>query len=992
MVIGRFIGVDRFSDPIVHDLSGCVRDATALHALFSDGIDGIDAALITNNAGTIQNLRRAVAETLEGATEDDAVILTFASHGTHDHRIVAHDTSLRDLDATTYALDDLVAAFRSSAARFALVILDCCFAGAAPARVVSETPSTRAIFDLQAIEGAGKIILAASRMDEEAYEHPTRRHGLLTVALSDALVETHPGLLSLVEAVMARVHADAAAMGVSQHPVATTYVDGPFSLPVLRRGPTFAAAFPEYAGIRTTDIVGIEAFGVPKDIVSAWATDFANYLHPLQLDAINEYRVLDGHSLIVVAPTSSGKTFIAELAAIRAILDGRKAVFLLPYKALVSEKFEDFGFKYGDRLGLRVIRCSSDYRDQIAEFNAGKFDIAVLTYEMFLGLSVGNPAVLNLLGLVVLDEGQFITDRERGITVELILTFLRMNRPRGISPQLVVLSAVLGNVQQFGEWLDIPALISDHRPVPLEFGVLDRRGTFQFRRDNGEEGTTQLLPAGSVRQRREKPSAQDLLVPLVQSLIRDDRERVLVFRNRRGPAEGSATYLARELGLGPAREALEALPRYDLSTVSPTLRGALEGGTAFHDSNLNAAERAVVERFFRDRNGGVRVLTSTSGLAAGINTPASTSVIVETRLAQPGNPAMSMGDVRNMAGRAGRFGYQETGRAIILCDTPVAREQLFRQYVTSPPDAIRSSFDPNNIPTWLMRLLRQVRRVPRDDVPRLLVGTFGGYLAIRQIPQLEHKLAQDVTTLLARMLDNQLADQDADGVALTLLGAACGESSLSFESCLRLIESLRRMGNDPLTPQSLLALLQILPEGDEMYVPMQRRGTAEGRFVNEFVARFGRHLATELQRYAYDQFTFWARAKRALIVLSWTAGTPIGDIERAYSVNPFNSVAAGDIRGLAASTRYTLRSVFGIASAALPGATPEPQTMDDFLFEIDLGVPHDALFLAELGVSREEMMAALRVGITSRDVLDAIDDETLRRLVAPDIADRIRPR
>lgn len=813
MIVGRFIGVDRFSDPVIHDLSGCVRDATALHALFKDGIDGIDAELITNNAATIQGLRRAVAETLERATEDDAVILTFASHGTHDHRLVAHDTSLQNLNGTTYSLDDLVSAFRTTAARFALVILDCCFAGAAPARVVSETPSTRALFDLQAIEGTGKIILAASRMDEEAYEHPTRRHGLLTAALSDALIESYPGLLSLVEAVMSRVHADAAAMGVSQHPVATTYADGPFSLPVLQRGATFAAAFPEYAGVRTADIVGIEAFGIPKDIVSVWVNDFANYLHPLQLDAINDFRVLDGRSLIVVAPTSSGKTFIAELAAIRAILDGRKAVFLLPYKALVSEKFEDFGYKYGGRLGLRVIRCSSDYRDQLSEFIAGKFDIAVLTYEMFLGLSVGNPSILNLIGLVVLDEGQFITDPERGITVELILTFLRMNRPRGINPQLVVLSAVLGNVQQFKEWLDIPALISNHRPVPLEFGVLDRGGTFQFRRDNGEEGTTQLLPPGNIRQRREKPSAQDLLVPLMVSLLRDDRERVLVFRNRRGPAEGSATYLARELGLAPAREALDALPRYDLSTVSPILRGALEGGTAFHDTNLNAAERAVVERFFRDLNGGIRVLTSTSGLAAGINTPASTAVIVETTVAQPGNPPMSGGDVRNMAGRAGRFGYQETGRAIILCDTPIARERLFHQYVTAAPDAIRSAFDPNNIPTWLIRLLRQVRRVPRDEVPALLISTFGGYLAIRQNPQLEGKLTQDTTALLARMLDTQLLDETADGVALTMLGAACGESSLSFESCLRLIESLRRMGNEPLTPLSTLGATSVATRG-----------------------------------------------------------------------------------------------------------------------------------------------------------------------------------
>ena len=98
----------------------------------------------------------------------------------------------------------------------------------------------------------------------------------------------------------------------------------------------------------------------------------------LQISAVNDYRILDGESLLVVAPTSSGKTFIGEMAATKAIIDGRKAVFLLPYRALVNEKYDLFVSVYGEKLGMRVIRCTGDHTDETGQFVRGKYEIAVL--------------------------------------------------------------------------------------------------------------------------------------------------------------------------------------------------------------------------------------------------------------------------------------------------------------------------------------------------------------------------------------------------------------------------------------------------------------------------------------------------------------------------------------------------------------------------------------------------------------------------------------
>ncbi|MPY88625.1 MAG: DEAD/DEAH box helicase [Luteitalea sp.] len=836
MIRARFIGVGRFADPNISELTGCVRDATALCALFQDSVPGADAAALVDAQATLENVTQALTDTLHNADSEDAVVLSFATHGTRDHRIVVHDTSLSDLGGTTVSMAQLSQAFRECRARFILCILDCCFGGAAPARVILDTPQSRDLIDFASFEGVGRLLLAASRLDEPAYEHPARRHGLLTAALIDALTSgEHPGVLSLVEHVVNRVRADAAAMGVGQNPVATTYIDGGFTLPVFVRGDRFHAAFPEYAGTRVATISDIAAFDIPEPVIAEWAIRYNNHLHPIQLDAINEHRVLDGASLFAIAPTSSGKTFIGELAAVRAIVSGRKAVFLLPYKALVNEKYDDFSAFYGQRLDMRVIRCTGDHHDRVREFVTGRFDIALLTYEMFLGIAVTNAPLLNLIGLIVLDEAQLITDRSRGINVELLLTFLRSARQRQVAPQLVLLSATVGALNHFDDWLDITVLRSDARPVPLEVGVLDRSGAYEYLDQNGAHATRQLLTQ-RVYQRRDAPSSQDVIVPLVRQLLSDQNasETMIVFRNTRGSAEGCANYLAAELGLPAAQQALADLPSGDLSASSPRLRTALAGGTACHTSNLSREERVVVERAFRSREG-------------------------------------------------------------------------FRTYVTSPADPISSSFAAGELATWVVRLLRQVEHIPRADVPTMLLNTYGGYLQSRRDVGFLDRVRAEVPALLARMEANGLIAEDGRGIFLTALGRACGQSTLSFESCLRLIEALRAVGNQIQSPEVILAVTESLPESDETYVPLQRRGTAEQRWPAAVRERFGPTVAALITRRA-EPLVALARCKRTLIALAWADGVPLERIESNFSVNPFNAVAAGDIRSIAESVRFRMRT------------------------------------------------------------------------------------
>ena len=140
------------------------------------------------------------------------------------------------------------------------------------------------------------------------------------------------------------------------------------------------------------------------------------------------------------------------------------------------------------------------------------------------------------------------------------------------------------------------------------------------------------------------------------------KEKVIVFRNMRGPAEGCAEYLSKELGLPAVTDALEALPAHDVSGSSERLRNCFMGGTAFHNTNLGPEERAIVETYFRNPAGGIEALAATTTLAAGINTPASTVVLAENEFVGEDGRPFTVAEYKNMIGRAGRLGFNEKGK------------------------------------------------------------------------------------------------------------------------------------------------------------------------------------------------------------------------------------------------------------------------------------------------------------------------------------------
>jgi helicase len=334
-----------------------VLAGTRLH-IFGDTLGG-DGVLITDDQATKHALELEF-ERLSQCDPDDVVVIGFSGHGTPTHELVLYDTNLHDIAATTVPLGRLQEWFAKIPAKRLLLILDCCFSGGMGAKVLQIDGVARDVTSLGSkldlLGGDGRIILTASGPTQEAYENQRRGHGLLTSEVLTALQgpaelrrDNRVGIYRLLEWVTRRVSDAARQIGRVQNPAVRGTFDGELLWPVFAPGKLYLAAFPDRGRPEATaEVPSLGAFGFPDALLQAWVGEIPS-LNQLQLSAINEYGVLNGEHLVVTAPTSSGKTMVGELAALRGALDRRRALFLFPLKALVADKLRHFTRVYCHR-------------------------------------------------------------------------------------------------------------------------------------------------------------------------------------------------------------------------------------------------------------------------------------------------------------------------------------------------------------------------------------------------------------------------------------------------------------------------------------------------------------------------------------------------------------------------------------------------------------------------------------------------------------------
>ena len=456
------------------------------------------------------------------------------------------------------------------------------------------------------------------------------------------------------------------------------------------------------------------------------------------IDALNQ-----GHSVVVSAPTGSGKTLVGEYAIYRALAHGQKVFYTTPLKALSNQKLRDFRAQFGaEKVGLLTGDLSLNREAQIV----------VMTTEIFRNMLYAeaddHDDPLENVEAVVLDECHYMNDSQRGTVWEESI----IHCPPPI--QLVALSATVANAGQLTDWIDrvhgpTQLVLSDFRPVPLAFSFCSAKGLHPLLNDEGTglhpNCKVWRAPKGGQRKgpktaKPPQPEAPPLGFVVAQMAERDMLPAIYFIFSRRGCDKG-----VRDLGkaclVNPEEQARikVRLDAYIAATPEAVRDGghadALLRGIAAHHAGVLPAWKELIEELFQQ--GLIKVVFATETLAAGINMPARTTVISAlSKRTERGHRPLMGSEFLQMAGRAGRRGLDTQGYVV----TVQSRFEGVReagQLATSPADPLVSQFTPS-----YGMVLNLLQRYDLTKAKELVERSFGRYLATLDLAEDEARISE----------------------------------------------------------------------------------------------------------------------------------------------------------------------------------------------------------------------------------------------------------
>lgn len=754
---------------------------------------------------------------------------------------------------------------------------------------------------------------------------------------------------------------------------------------------------------------------LPREAVKLYEDRGYRELYPPQGEAV-ERGLLDGKSMLLAMPTASGKTLLAELAMLRAALQGQRCVYIVPLRALATEKYDSFK-KFRD-LGLAIGISTGDFdkRDE----RLGRNDIIIATSEKADSLMRNGASWVRDLGVLVVDEIHLLNDTGRGPTLEMTITKLRHLNP---SLQVIGLSATVANAAELAGWLHAELVSSDWRPISLREGVICN-GKLVFSdgeaplgtgagaaensgdRDCDRGSSSPSKPANSGKWASSRTGAgRDEALALVRDTLSQSAQ-ILIFENSRKNAEAAASRLCALIPADPeALELSQSILATGESETAQRLASCVLRGVAFHHAGLLPEQRRLVEEGFRDSR--IKVIASTPTLAAGLNLPARRVLIKSYKRYEYGRgmAPIPVIEYRQMAGRAGRPGLDPYGESFLMAKNGPEMEELFKHYINGSPEEIWSKLasesalrvhllstisagfarselelksfisntfyaqqqEPWNLDITIEKVLDFLR------VNAMIQGSDGGDLVPTRLGSLVSRLYIDPLSAVI-MMENLAKKKESHlpGAGRGQYGAGSGTAreiagdSSTFSSALDLARAARKMPSD----LGLIHLITMTPDMDLLYVQ------SADAWVEEFIDQHQPDLYDE-ENYDY----LLREAKTVAMLMDWIGEVDEEKISSNYHVGP------GDIRRSAETAEWLMHSLAELSKHQELGITFKAEQLAE---RIHYGAGPDLLAILSLkGIGRVRARKLHSAGITSLEKLKAADPAQIAGLLGPRIAQKI---
>ena len=691
----------------------------------------------------------------------------------------------------------------------------------------------------------------------------------------------------------------------------------------------------------------IDELDIDGRIASMLKEDGIEELYPPQEEAVRP--ALAGENLVLSIPTASGKSLVAYLAMLNSVLRGGKALYIVPLKALASEKFDDL-VKF-ERLGIKIGESTGDF-DEI-DTKLSKYDIVIATSEKVDSLLRHRTKWLRQISTVVADEVHLINDPDRGPTLEVILVKFRTYNPEA---QLIALSATIRNSAELADWLGARLVQSEWRPVPLKEGVyLDGEVFFT---DNSRT----KLPEG---------------VSPVHGIVKNTLDaggQCLVFVNTRKSSESVASEL-RGLTKKYLKDSADILGKTAAGVIAdqeePTTLGAklsrcIKNGCAFHHAGLTSPQRKLVESNFRA--GALKVVTATPTLAAGINLPARTVIIRDVRRydSNVGYVAVPVLEIKQMCGRAGRPKYDKHGEAILVAKSEDERTFLLDTYLLGENENLYSKLGTEPaIRSHVLGLIATGDAKSHDDLTDFFGRTFLAH-------QTDVRYLEDsISNVVGFLTEEEMIEND-DELRTTKLGKRVSDVYIDPLSAVIMRRALQ--SEERLTDMGVIHAICAVPDMTLMYL---RRSDYE--WVEKFLDQVRDELLlkppTDLGAYEL----YLSEVKTAKLVHDWISEVGEKAMEEAYGIGP------GDIRNKADLAEWLMHAMARLSGLLKPDSTAQ---IEEVHRRIVYGIKPELMELVKLrGIGRIRARAIHDRGMTTIEDLRHTSYDRLKQI--PNIGESV---